>query len=190
MLRWFLHRQIAAFERAWNYDAGYMHELIDVDPRAMMTFGKAQTISQYRKDVPPAVWTAAGLVAVMAEDCGPCTQLGIDMATRNGVDPKVLRAIVARDYEAMPFQVALAARFAEATLQHAPEADDLREEILRQFGKRGLVSLAFAILSGRMYPTVKYALGHGHACQRLTIAGETRPVRRELTQIAARASAA
>jgi hypothetical protein len=112
------------------------------------------------------------------------------MATRNGVDPKVLRAIVARDYEAMPFQVALAARFAEATLQHAPEADDLREEILRQFGKRGLVSLAFAILSGRMYPTVKYALGHGHACQRLTIAGETRPVRRELTQIAARASAA
>src|SRR5262245_24627448 len=34
MLRWFLQRQIAAFERTWNYDAGYIHEVIDVDPRA------------------------------------------------------------------------------------------------------------------------------------------------------------
>ena len=40
MLRWFLQRQIAAFERTWNYDAGYIHEVIDVDPRAMLAFGK------------------------------------------------------------------------------------------------------------------------------------------------------
>jgi hypothetical protein len=190
MLRWFLHRQVAKFERAWNYDAAYAHELIDADPRAMLLFGKAQMLSRYRKDVPPEVHLAAGLVAVMAEDCGPCTQLGIDMAERSGVDPAIVRAVVARNYEAMPFKVALAARFAEATLQRAPEADDLREEVVRQFGKRGLVSLAFAMLSGRMYPTVKYALGHGHACRRLTIGGETQPVRRDLTLIASRASAA
>ena len=35
MLRWFLHLQIAAFERTWNYDASYIHEMIDVDPRAV-----------------------------------------------------------------------------------------------------------------------------------------------------------
>src|SRR5215831_2633266 len=39
MLRWFLQRQIAAFERTWNYDASYMHEVIGVDPRAMLAFG-------------------------------------------------------------------------------------------------------------------------------------------------------
>jgi hypothetical protein len=54
MLRWFLRRQIAAFERTWNYDASYLHELIDADPRAMLAFGKLQAISRYRKDVPPA----------------------------------------------------------------------------------------------------------------------------------------
>jgi hypothetical protein len=190
MLKWLLKRQIAGFERTWNYDASYLHDLIDADPRAMLAFGKLQAINSYRKDVPPAAYCAAGIVAVMTEDCGPCTQLGIDMAERSGVDPAVLRAIVARDYAAMPFQVALAARFAEATLHRAPEADDLREEVVRQFGKRGLIALAFAILSARMYPTLKYALGYGRACTRLTIGGETRPVLREIEQIGAKASAA
>lgn len=123
MLRWFLNRRIAAFEKTWDYDAGYLHELIDADPGAMLAFGKLQAISRYRRDAPPAAYAAAGIVAVMAEDCGPCTQLGIDMAERGGVDPAVLRAIVARDDKAMPDEVALAVRFAEATLRRAPEAD-------------------------------------------------------------------
>ena len=169
MFRWFLRWRVARFERAWNYDASYLREMIDADPRAMLAFGKAQAIGGYRKDVPPAVWAAAGLVAVMSEDCGPCTQLGIDMAERGGVDPAVLRAIVARDFAAMPAEVALAVRFSEATLSHAPEADEPRDEVVRRFGQRGLISLAFAMLAGRMYPTVKYALGHGHACMRLTM---------------------
>jgi hypothetical protein len=182
MLKWYLNRWIGKFERTWKYDASYLRELVDIDPRAMLAFGKVRAISDYRKDVPPAAYTAAGIVAVMSEDCGPCTQLGIDMAERGGVDPAVLRAVVARDFAAMPYEVALAARFAEATLSRAPEADDLREEVVRQFGKRGLVSLAFAILSARMYPTLKYALGHGRACTRLTVGGETRPVLRNVEQ--------
>ena len=59
MLKWFLRRQIAAFERTWNYDASYSREMIDADPRAMM-FGKVQGLSQYRKDVPLAAYCAAG----------------------------------------------------------------------------------------------------------------------------------
>jgi hypothetical protein len=115
----------------------------------------------------------------MQEDCGPCTQLGIDMAQQGGVDPAVLRAIVARDVAAMPEDVALSVRFAEAALARSPEADGLRDEVVRRFGQRGLISLAFAMLAARMYPTLKYALGHGQACTRLTIGGETRPVVRE-----------
>lgn len=106
------------------------------------------------------------------------------MAEREGVDPVILRAVVARDYTAMPYEVALAVRFAEATLRHAPQADDLREEVVRQFAKRGLISLAFAIVAARTYPTLKYALGHGRACMRLTIGGEARPVLREMTKAA------
>ncbi len=184
MFKWFLRRQIASFERTWSYDAAYIHEMIDADPHAAMAFGKVIGMSRYRKDIPAALHFAAGIVAVMSEDCGPCTQLTIDMAQRAGVDPAILRAVVARDFKAMPYEVALAVRFAEKTLAHAPEAEDLREEVLRLWGRRGLVSLAFIITSARLFPTLKYALGHGHACTRLTIGGETRPVLRELTKAA------
>jgi len=184
MIKWFLRRRIAAFERNWNYDASYLRAVLDADPRALVMFGRAAALGQYRKDVPRAAQAAAGIVAVMSEDCGPCTQIGIDMAQRAGVDPAVLRAIVARDFAAMPFDVALAARFAEASLRHAPEADDLREEVVRRFGRRGLVSLAFAMVAARLYPTLKYALGYGHACTRVTIGGETRPVLRAIDRAA------
>jgi hypothetical protein len=184
MIRWFFHRQINAFERAWNYDAAYLHELIDIDPGALGTFWKVQSLSKYRKGIPLAPYCAAGIVAVMAEDCGPCTQLTIEMAERGGVDPAILRAVVARDYQKMPFEVALAVRFTEATLRHAPQADDLREEVIRQWGKRGLVSLSFAMLSGRMYPTLKYALGHGKSCTRLTIGGDILPVLKDVSKAA------
>ena len=184
MLSWFFHRQIKGFERAWNYDAAYMHELIDIDPRALAMFGKVQALTKYRKGIPLAPYCAAGIVAVMAEDCGPCTQLGIEMAEREGVDPAILRAAVARDYQKMPYEVALAVRFTEATLRHAPQADDLREEVIRQWGKRGLVSLSFAMLAARMFPTLKYALGYGKACTRLTIGGVTQPLLHDVNRAA------
>ena len=141
MLKWFLHRQIAAFERTWNYDAGYIHEMIDVDPRAVLAFGKVQALGGYRKGVPPAVHFAAGIVAVMAEDCGPCTQLGIEMAEREGVDP----ACCAPSSRATspPCPMRWRWRYASPKRHCAtrPEADDLREEVVRQFGKRGLIAL-------------------------------------------------
>jgi hypothetical protein len=96
MLKWFLQRQVAAFERTWSYDASYIREMIDADPRAVMLFGKVQGLSRYRKDIPCAAFFAAGITAVMAEDCGPCTQLGIDLAQQEEVDADTLRAVVAR----------------------------------------------------------------------------------------------
>ena len=34
------------------------------------------------------------------------------------------------------------------------------------------MSLAFAITAARIYPTVKYALGHGKACMRVVVGGK------------------
>ncbi|HET6275973.1 MAG TPA: hypothetical protein VFE16_08615 [Candidatus Cybelea sp.] len=40
-------------------------------------------------------------------------------------------------------------------------------------GGAGLVSLAYAIVGAQAYPAFKYAIGHGHACVRLSVGGET-----------------
>jgi hypothetical protein len=179
MLRWLLRRRLAAFEREFDYDVSYARDILAADPGALLRFGRVQAMGRYCRDVPRAAWYAAGIAGTMAEDCGPCTQLGVAMAEREGIPPATLRAIIAGDVAATPPDVALAFRFAQAVLAHDPAADDLRAQILDRWGARALISLAFAITAARMYPTMKYALGHGRACQRVSVGGAVVPVLRQ-----------
>lgn len=172
MIKWALRKMTDRFEREWKYDASYMRDMIDASPRAAWLFSRAAALGQFRRDVPLDAWCAAGITAVRHEDCGPCTQLGVKMAERAGVRPEVLRAVLADNPEAMPPDVALAWKFTRATLAHDAAADEYREEIVKRWGRRALVSLAFAITASRIYPTVKYALGHGKACTRVFV-GDT-----------------
>lgn len=173
MLRWLFRRGISSFERQWDYDASWLHEMVEVDPRAAWTFQRATSLGKYRRDVPPAALAAAGITAVRHEDCGPCTQLVVSMAERSGVEAQVLRAVLTETPEAMPPDVALAWRFTRASLDHDPAADGYREEIVRRWGPRAVLSLAFAMVTARMYPTVKYATGHGQACTRVLVGGSS-----------------
>src|SRR5688500_11720730 len=130
MVKWLMRHVVAAFERQWNYDAGYVHEIIEASPRAAWMFSRAAAIGKYRKDVPLAALAAAGSTAVPHEDWRPCTQLGVSMFERAGVDANVLRAVLTEDPTAMPDDVALAWRFTRATIDHDPSADQYRDEII------------------------------------------------------------
>ena len=184
MFRWLFQRNLAKFERQWQYDAGYLREIVDVSPLAAWRFFGAARLGSYSRNVPLEASVAAGLTAVKSEDCGPCTQLGTAMAERRGVRPEVLRAILTEDVDAMPEDAALAWRFTKAVLAHDPAADDYRAVIVERWGKRALVSLAYAITAGRIYPTVKYAMGHGKACTRVVVGGA--PVKIDMTAAAVR----
>jgi hypothetical protein len=177
MLNRLIGRRLDAFGRAFRYDVTYMREMLEVSRRAFMRVARLQAMAAHREEVPAAPWYAAKLVATMQEDCGPCTQLVADMAQREGVPPAVVRAVVAGRAEAMGAEVLLGYRFARAVLAHDPGADQLRDEVVRRWGRRGLVSLALGIAASRMYPTLKYALGHGRACSAIRIGGESQPVR-------------
>ncbi len=171
MIKRLLQRAIDKFERQWKYDASYMRDIIDASPRAAWLFSRAAALGQFRRDIPIEPWYAAGITAVRHEDCGPCTQLGVAMAEHAGVNPSVLRAVLTDNPEAMPADVALVWRFTRATLAHDAAADEYRDAIVNRWGRRALISLAFAITAGRIYPTVKYALGHGKACTRVVVGG-------------------
>src|SRR5256885_12555513 len=132
-------------------------------PRGTWLFPGTTSLGGSRRAVRIGAGCTAGIPAVRHEDCGPCTQLAVTMAERAGVSPAVLRAVLADNPGAMPPDVVLAWKFTRATLAHDASADGYREEIVNRWGRRALVSLAFAITAARVYPTVKYALGHGKA---------------------------
>jgi hypothetical protein len=58
-----------------------------------------------------------------------------------------------------------------ATLAHDAAADEYREAIVKRWGGRALVSLAFAITAARICPTFRYALDHGKVCTRVVVGG-------------------
>lgn len=176
MLKGMLTRWIDGFERQWGYDASYLRDVIRASPASLVKFAFG-TRAADPKAAPPEALFAATLAGVLAEDCGPCTQLGVDMALDTGIDPVVVRGVLAGDHTAMGETAALAFRFAQASLaRDMAAADPLRDEIVRRWGEKALVAIGLSLVASRMYPTLKYALGHGKACSKVTVAGVAAPV--------------
>lgn len=184
MMKWFIRKRLAAFEKQFGYDASYMKYVLDHDLTAFMKFARATNVGHYRKDVPMDLYYAVSLTGVLMADCGPCTQLGVTFALREGLPGATIAKIVRGDEDDMTEPTRLGVRFARAVLTRSAAADELREEILRRHGPRAVISLGLALVASQMYPTMKYAIGYGHACQRIDVEGKS-IVPKKLTAVAA-----
>jgi len=178
MLKGLIRQRISAFGREYGYDVAYLDALLGADLGAMLRFARLRGVSEYRKGVPLAVSYAAKIQGTMVEDCGPCTQLMVTMAEREGVPAATLRAVLDGNDQAMDEEVRLAVHFCRAVLARDPQADTLRQEVVARWGKQGLVTLAFGLVAARLYPTLKYALGYGKACSRITVGDATTVINR------------
>src|SRR3954447_19871112 len=96
MLKFFFNRYLNGFERTWGYDATYLRDVLAVNPWSFLKF-MLGTAAADRGAAPAEAVVAAGLAGVLSEDCGPCTQIGVDMASAAGMKPQILRAILAGD---------------------------------------------------------------------------------------------
>src|SRR5690349_16823577 len=112
MMKWMIRRRVAAFERDFGYDASYMRHVLDHDLRAFWKFARAAGLSGYRRDVPKDVYYAASLTGVLTADCGPCTQLGVTIALRDGIPGVTIAKIIEGDEAVMTENTRLGARFA------------------------------------------------------------------------------
>ena len=172
MISWFIARKLDTFEAHYDYDATYMRELLGLGLSVLSPFHKATALGNFRRGVSAAAWHAAKMVTLQAEDCGPCLQLVVQMAAEDGVPAEVISDVLHRRLHRLPTEVALAVRFVDAVRARAPEADAIRAELLPLIGRPSIVSLAYAILSARLYPDLKFALGHGQTCSRVSLEGE------------------
>jgi len=174
MIKGLLHGLLRRFEREFDYDATYMHDVTDIWAGAAMRYTALPLMSGMRGPA-PEVWAGAALASVLDGDCGPCAQLVVDGAVKAGVDPQLLRACIQRDF-ANAGAAGLGFRFAEAAIQDAPNADALRYDIARAYGPKAVIAASYAAATARAYPVLKRALGHGKACRQLRIAGNPVPV--------------
>ena len=140
MMTWLIKNRLAAFERQHGYDVSYMRELLAADPRRSGRLRGATKMSRYRRDVPKEPYYAAGSSATMAEDCGPCTQLGVGMALADGCTQTV---IAQRDRGRRRRAARRRARSPCSSRARCsrmrPRPMPLRDEIVRRWGQRALV---------------------------------------------------
>lgn len=172
-----MERQIGGFEKAWNYNAAYMRDLLAAGPEVLRKFQGMMSIVDVHAAPKEAIFVAQTM-GVLDGDCEPCVQLGIDMALAGGLDPTLVRAVLTGNEASMSEDARLAFRFARASLaRDVAGLEPHRREILTRWGQKGLTAVALSITVGRMYPTLKYPLGYGHPCVSVTVAGEVVPLR-------------
>ena len=170
------HRAITKFENTWAYDATYMHDIAKADCEAIARFTLLQELGDYRKGIPVAAWYTVKLMSSIREDCGPCTQLIVRMAEREGVASSIIAAVVEGRRENLDEATRLFYDYAEAVLNHDINADDIRTQISSRYSGACLVSAGLAMITGKAYPLMKYALGHGQHCARVLVGGASKNV--------------
>ncbi len=169
MNRWLLTKLLVWGEKQiGGVSMDYAYHLRDVEPSRLWRFTLIKAVEGNRKYTPADAYHIAGMAAAMVEDCGPCVQIHANLAIKDGVDADVLRAAAARDFGKMPAHVALAFRYGDA-ISRGEAADELRDEIKRLWGEKGLIELAFAVATARFYPAIKRGMGYAHTCERVVI---------------------
>lgn len=169
MNRWLLTRLLEwSKTQIGDVNMDYAYHLRDVAPSRLWRFSMIKVVEGGRKAVPADAYHAAGMAAAMVEDCGPCVQIHVNLALKDGVNADVLRTLAARTLDKAPPHVALAFRYGDA-VSRGEAADEMRDEIRKLWGEKGLIELAFTIATARFYPAVKRGMGLAHTCERVVI---------------------
>jgi len=178
MIGYLLHKYVSAFERRYDYDATYLHELADISPRDFYRFAKVQMTLQSKHHAPRDALQAAAIGGALVEDCGPCVQIASDCAVEAGMNGDTIKALLS----GLPTNTdaQLGFDYARALLNGSEALDTLRETIETRWSKRGLIALTFMAMAARNFPVIKRALGHAKACQRVRIGGADIAVKQSL----------
>ena len=173
MLKTVLHKSTASFEKQYDYDASYMHQIIDKSKGGGWRLGLLPILSLYRgPKAAKDVWAGAALASTLDADCGSCAQLIVDQAIEIGVAPKELEQC-AKGHAETPSDCGLGYLFAQSAIAGGANTAELRAEIVRRYGEEAAVAASFAAACGRIYPVLKRATGDVAACAILRFGPET-----------------
>ena len=171
MRKFIARRMLRGFGKRYGYDTSYMELVLRESPSAFFKFAPVMKASAHREVIPMETSFAAKITGAMAEDCGPCTQLTIDMALEAGMAKDQIEAVLSRDIETMTASVKLGFQFADAVMKRSADDEACREAVRARWGEKGVIDLTMALQMGRLFPMIKQALGYAKECRRVSVAG-------------------
>ena len=172
MRSWIARRTLRAFAKRYGYDVSYLEMMLNYSPSAFFKFAPLMKAAAHREAVPIDASFAAKIVGALAEDCGPCTQLVVDMALEAGMAKDQIEAVLRRDPRAMNDATTLwRSGLPTPWCAGPPTRRRFRDAVRAQWGQKGVIDLTLALQMGRMFPMVKAGLGYAKECRRVTVDG-------------------
>ncbi|MEX2137965.1 MAG: hypothetical protein WD894_01800 [Pirellulales bacterium] len=169
MLRKIILARIASAEKDLGVPLDYCRFIVRVSLRAFFKFAKFLAVDEYRRVLPPRPCYIARIVAVRNADCETCVQIAVNQAKKAGVPAELLRGVLDGKPDDLPEELREAYCFAEAVVTANGEEDAWRERIRLRYGDEGLIEMALAIASCRVFPMTKRALGYAVSCSAVAV---------------------
>jgi hypothetical protein len=171
MLSWIARRMLRRANKRYGYNTSGFEMMLAGSPAAFFKFARLAKAANHREVVPVEASFAAKIIGALAEDCGACTQLCVNMALEAGMPKDQIEAVLRHEPYAMSDATCLAFRFATAMVRRSAEGDELRDVVRAEWGQKGVIDLTMALQMSRIFPMVEAALGYGRECHRVTVDG-------------------
>jgi alkylhydroperoxidase/carboxymuconolactone decarboxylase family protein YurZ len=142
----------------------YQRDMAAASPGSALRLQEIGRLIRENQSVPETVAMMAALGAVMAEDCGDCVQIYVNLALSAGVDKAIVKAALGNHLSEMPADLKLGFCFGRVVSENDPMLLEKGAALEARFGRKALVDLALVVALARFYPTVKRALGHSRTC--------------------------
>jgi len=169
MLRWIINKRLDAAEEDLGESVDYLRYIANENRSALLRFAAIGPFANSRKTLPAEAWYAAQIVALQHEDCGPCVQIGVNLARKDGVDRDIIDSVLRGNWSALTPALTTICQFTRDAVTDKVASDELRQEIVDRYGETGLIELAFAIAAAAIPPTVKRVLGFSRSCSTVEI---------------------
>lgn len=174
MKQWIARKFLARFSRRYSYDVSYMEAMLAESPAAFFKFGRLQAVSSHRSAVPLDAYFATKLIAAASADCGPCTQLCVEMAREAGMPDEQIAAVLEDRGSVLDEPARVGAAFARALASDRDALAAARDRARALWGEAAVVELSLAFATAQVYPVVKTGMGYGELCRRVRV--DTRAV--------------
>jgi alkylhydroperoxidase family enzyme len=169
MIRHLILKQLDAQEQALGESIEYIRHILRTSLNSFVKFALFMPLSQHRQKLPAAPYHVARILAIRDEDCGTCVQIEVNLALQNGLSAEVLHAVLENRPEDLPDNLADVYWFTKAVIGASGQEDKYREGIRALYGETGLVELALAISSSRVFPITKRSLDYATSCASIEI---------------------
>jgi len=150
-------------QRRLGVSTPYFDEVIRHAPGAVVPILGFLPATGYGSRMPVTALHMVRLGAAVSQDCGTCVEIGVQMASRDGVSPPLVEAAITGQGGRLDAGLAAALRFGER-IARRQDAPGEREVIRAHFGNAGLVEASVAEAGSLTFPALQRGLGFSRAC--------------------------